>query len=216
MPRVDKQPETCHIFLQERGTLVSLGTPTDLNGPEQPHLGLSPMSLHSGPGAPLKLRPGPCHSQPCSLLSQLPDLFFLYGSWRDIAGSLSPALSPASVLDMCPSLVFSPGAGSCRSPLGLCADPSPGSLSQFAESCWQDLSVSPTQVPWDCSSGDSTASAGVARGSLLPPLYGVTPLPLPGISYLELHSLSQVYETVKNAKRTLFHFPQGRGLTKCK
>ena len=135
----------------------ALGTPLDLTGPEQPRLGPPPKPLPSGPGAPLKLRPGLCHSQPCPLLSQLPDLFFLDEAWRAIAGSLSLALPPGWALYMCPSLVFSPAAGSCCSPLGLCVDPSPDSLSQFAEGCRQNLLVSSTWVPWDCSSGESIA-----------------------------------------------------------
>lgn len=75
-------------------TARALETPIDLNVSEQPRLGPPPTPLPRGPGAPLKLRPGPCHSQPCSLLSQVLGLFFLDGAWRHIAGSLPPAPSP--------------------------------------------------------------------------------------------------------------------------
>jgi len=97
----------------------ALGTPVDFNDPEQPRLGPPPTPLCCGPGAPLKLKPGLCRTQPYPILSQIPDLFFLDGAWRDTAGHLSPALSPGWAQDLCP------GAGSCCSPLGLPMDPQP-------------------------------------------------------------------------------------------
>lgn len=88
------------------------GNPLDLNGPEQSCLGPPLVPQPSGPDTLLKLRPGP-------FLSQLPDLFFLDGAWRDTTGSLFSSLFPGWGLDICPSLVFGLGSGSCCSPLGL-------------------------------------------------------------------------------------------------
>lgn len=121
--------------------------------------------------------------------------------------------------DVCPSLVLSPCAGSCCSPLGLHMDPRPDLAPQLAQGCWLNHLESPVCVPWGTAEllGKSIASAGVVfRSCWFPTMEGPHPpscsLPFPvstDIPFL-------VCMKFTNGKWTLFHFSLGRGLLRQK